>query len=268
MAHTQAIDEAAPAGTDSASGGAAQFRDLKRDIRQREELEHYWNDALTGDQEDGKHINITQKGSGIIANKSLVDSEGYSLTGSNAQSAITQTGTWNTTGTPTFWKGILTDTASNAASKFISWVVGGAEKFTIDKAGDVTKLKGVTYAFPGSQGAASTVLTNNGSGTLSWATVSATPAVLSKTADYTVATGDGDNVMILTTSSGGNVTITLYAASGNAGKVVHVKKLVAANSVIIDGNSSETIDGATTQTITAQYTSLSLVCDGSNWHIY
>ena len=74
--------------------------------------------------------------------------------------------------------------------------------------------------------------------------------------------------MILTTSSGGNVTITLYAASGNSGRVLHVKKLVAANSVIIDGNSSETIDGDTTVTITAQYTSLSLVCDGSNWHIY
>ena len=29
MAHTQAIDEAAPAGTDSASGGAAELRNLK-----------------------------------------------------------------------------------------------------------------------------------------------------------------------------------------------------------------------------------------------
>ena len=68
MAHTQAINEATPAGTDSASGGAAQFRDLKRDIRQRMELQHYWNDALTGDQEDGKHINITIGGTGVTAN--------------------------------------------------------------------------------------------------------------------------------------------------------------------------------------------------------
>ena len=93
------------------------------------------------------------------------------------------------------------------------------------------------------------------------------PAVLSKSADYTVATSDGDIVLVLGTTSGGDVTITLYASSGNAGNIVHVKKLLAANSLIIDGNSSETIDGATTQTITAQYTCLTLCCDGSNWHI-
>jgi hypothetical protein len=105
-------------------------------------------------------------------------------------------------------------------------------------------------------------------GDSSWAAPGGgTPAVLSKSADYTVATSDGDNVLVLGTTSGGNVTITLYAASGNSGNIVHVKKLVAANSLIIDGNSSEQIDGATTQTITAQYTCLTLCCDGSNWHI-
>ena len=103
----------------------------------------------------------------------------------------------------------------------------------------------------------------------SWATAGGggVPAVLSKSADYTVATSDGDIVLVLGTTSGGDVTITLYASSGNAGNIVHVKKLLAANSLIIDGNSSETIDGATTQTIDAQYTCLTLCCDGSNWHI-
>ena len=189
MAHTQAINEAAPANTDNVSGGAASLRDLKRDIRQREELEHYWNDALTGDQEDGKHINITQVGTGIIANKELVKSTGYSLTGSNAQSAITQTGTWNTTGTPTFWKGSITDTASNAASRFIAWLVGGAEKFAVDKAGDLSTIKGVSYSFPSSQGAANTTLKNNGSGTLTWATT-ANSIVAGTGIDVSAATGD------------------------------------------------------------------------------
>ena len=267
MAHTQAIDEAAPANTDSASGGAAELRNLKRDVRERQELEHYWNDATTGDQEDGKHINITQVGTGIIANKELIKSTGYSLTGSNTQSAINQAGTWNTTGAPIFWDASITNTASATGARFIRWRVGGAEKFAVDRDGDITTLRGVSYAFPTSQGGANTVLTNNGSGTITWGT-SSTAAVLAKTADYTVATSDGTNVVILATSSSGNVTITLYAASGNSGNIVQVKKLVAANSVIIDGNSSETIDGATTQTITAQYTSLSLICDGSNWHIY
>ena len=108
----------------------------------------------------------------------------------------------------------------------------------------------------------------SGASAVSWDTVATTVTVLTKTSDYTCTTGDcGSNAAILTTSSGGNVTITLYAASGNTGKIVQVKKMVAANSVIIDGNSAETIDGATTQTITAQYTNLTLLCDGSNWHI-
>ncbi len=93
--------------------------------------------------------------------------------------------------------------------------------------------------------------------------------ILSKTSDYTVTTGDaGREASVLVTSSGGVVRITLYAASGNAGRILHIKKLVAANTVIIDGNSSETIDGVVTQTITGQYGSLSIVCDGSNWHIF
>ena len=100
------------------------------------------------------------------------------------------------------------------------------------------------------------------------AAASTAATILSKTSDYTCTTGDcGDEAVILTTSSGGNVTITLYAASGNSGKIIQVKKMVAANSVIVDGNSSETIDGATTVTITAQYYNLTIVCDGSNWHI-
>jgi hypothetical protein len=35
----------------------------------------------------------------------------------------------------------------------------------------------------------------------------------------------------------------------------------------IDPNSTETIDGSTTYDINIQYQSLTIVCDGSNWHI-
>ena len=111
-------------------------------------------------------------------------------------------------------------------------------------------------------------LTSNGSGTLSF--TSAVVTYLAKTADYTVTTGDaGTDCQITVDASGGGRTITLYPASGNSGRQVKVKKIdSSANTVTIDGNSSEQIDGATTQVISAQYTSLSLVCDGSNWHIF
>jgi hypothetical protein len=111
-------------------------------------------------------------------------------------------------------------------------------------------------------------LTSDGSGTLSF--TSAVVTVLAKSADYTVTLGDaGTDCQITVDASGGNRTITLYAASSNSGRQVKIKKLdSSANTVTIDGNASETIDGATTRVIAAQYTSLSLVCDGSNWHIF
>jgi hypothetical protein len=117
-------------------------------------------------------------------------------------------------------------------------------------------------------GSANTFLKSDGTD-VAWASVSTSMGVLSKTADYTVATSDGADVIILVDASGGARVITLYAASGNSGNQVSVKKTdSSANTVTIDGNSSETIDAATTQVISAQYTSLSLVCDGSNWHIF
>lgn len=103
-----------------------------------------------------------------------------------------------------------------------------------------------------------------------WAEVTSTISVLAKSADYTVTVGDaGTDCQITVDASGGDRTITLYASSSNSGRQVKVKKIdSSSNTVTIDGNSSETIDGSTTQVISAQYTSLSLVCDGSNWHIF
>lgn len=68
-------------------------------------------------------------------------------------------------------------------------------------------------------------------------------------------------------TAGSAVTVTLPLASGNTGLEYHIKKLGTTGSVIVDGAGSETIDGATTQTIGVQYDSIKIVCDGSNWFI-
>ncbi len=47
---------------------------------------------------------------------------------------------------------------------------GTAGAFAVNATGNITKINNVTTSFPSVQGAASTVLTNNGSGTLTWAT--------------------------------------------------------------------------------------------------
>lgn len=71
-------------------------------------------------------------------------------------------------------------------------------------------------------------------------------------AAYTLT--DADDVLLVTTS-GGNVTITLPAASTLPGKRFHVKKMDAANTLTLSGD----IDGAASLAWTTQYQSYSLV---------
>jgi hypothetical protein len=70
-------------------------------------------------------------------------------------------------------------------------------------------------------------------------------------------------------SAGAAVTITLPAvASVGSGHTVGIKKIGNTANVIIDGNASETIDGGLTATLTTQYESVTLVCDGTGWYIF
>lgn len=114
-------------------------------------------------------------------------------------------------------------------------------------------------------GTAGQVLTVSG-GLPAWGTNTVAPiAPVAKTTTYTATTSDD---AILADTSGGGWTLTLYAASGNAGKTLTVKKTTSdTNELVIDANASETIDGATTRTLVTQYESVTLECDGSNWHI-
>lgn len=65
------------------------------------------------------------------ANTGILASTGYSLTGSNATNMIDLAGTWNTTGTPTAIKLNITNTASNAASKWLDLQSSGTSIFGI-----------------------------------------------------------------------------------------------------------------------------------------
>ena len=69
------------------------------------------------------------------ANATGLSSSSYSLTGSNAQSLISLSGTWNTTGTPTAIVLNVTDTASNSNSRLLDLQTGGTTRARITKAG-------------------------------------------------------------------------------------------------------------------------------------
>ena len=75
-------------------------------------------------------------------------------------------------------------------------------------------------------------------------------------------------------NASGNVTITLPTAASSynntdgIGRTYRIKKIDAdADDVDIDGNGSETIDGDLVVTLNAQYESIDIQSDGSNWHI-
>jgi len=91
-------------------------------------------------------------------------------------------------------------------------------------------------------------------------------AVVTKTTAYTTTISD---YMVLGNHASTAFTITLHAAStaydGTIGQVMQIKNIGAAI-VTVDGNASETIDGNLTITLN-QYDSITIVSDGSNWHI-
>jgi hypothetical protein len=88
---------------------------------------------------------------------------------------------------------------------------------------------------------------------------------VAKTTTYTATTSD---YTIRCSASGGAFSVTLPAASTSTGLILVIKKTDAtANAVTIDGNASETIDGATTVAISTQYQSFTLQSNGVSWDI-
>ena len=85
------------------------------------------------------------------------------------------------------------------------------------------------------------------------------------TEDYTAA----GFATILVNNSAADATVTLPAASSASERIYNIKKIHSSASykVIIDGDGSETIDGATTYSLYLQYESVKIQSDGSNWHI-
>lgn len=78
--------------------------------------------------------------------------------------------------------------------------------------------------------------------------------------------GSRDHIVLVDADS---VTLTLPACASNIGREYQIKNIVGgASTVTIDGNASETIDGATTQSLTS-YQSITIRCDGVNgWWVF
>lgn len=84
--------------------------------------------------------------------------------------------------------------------------------------------------------------------------------VVSKSADYTVSSSD--SIIVVTASC----TITLPTASSNTNRVVVIKDNISTpGSVTIAA--ADSIDGAASKSLATQYSTATVFCDGSTWHI-
>lgn len=90
--------------------------------------------------------------------------------------------------------------------------------------------------------------------------VSSTVNIVTKTSAYTLTSND---VVVL---ANGTFTITIPTAVGIEGKTYDVKN-IGTGSVTLDPNGAQTIDGDTTKILNTLYDSLTIISDGSNWHI-
>lgn len=88
--------------------------------------------------------------------------------------------------------------------------------------------------------------------------------VVSKSIDYTATTSDFN---VLCTGGVSGITITLPAAT-NTGLVLHIEKVDSgAGAVTVSRAGSDTIEGATTASLASQYSSVTLVADGTaTWY--
>jgi hypothetical protein len=85
---------------------------------------------------------------------------------------------------------------------------------------------------------------------------------LSRAAKSSAYTAAAETVLEIS----GNTTITLPPAAGCTGRVYALKKTDTGTTTIIDGDGSETIDGATTKSSTVQYSCLVIQSNGTAWN--
>ena len=87
--------------------------------------------------------------------------------------------------------------------------------------------------------------------------------------EYTSAqTLTADNYLVIVNASTGNITITLPPAVNHKNRIYTIKKIDSSgNSVTIDANSSEKIDGEQTVVLNLQFAYVTIVSDGDEWFI-
>lgn len=106
---------------------------------------------------------------------------------------------------------------------------------------------------------------SDGAGTATWDWPQGSTSA--KSGNYTITDTDGIDIILMTTGSGTNKTVTLPTAADNAGRTLIIKKVDSGTKYcIVDGEGAETVEGIATIELTQQYSTLKIVSDGTEWH--
>jgi hypothetical protein len=139
----------------------------------------------------------------------------------------------------------------------IDFKIAGADDFRMT-ANTLSVLSGTTLNID-----SGATIANSGT-----ATGFATGATLAKTAAYTIVSGDKGKTILCSAASADYAITLIAASSAGDGFEITLKKTDAAKFMItVDGNSAETIDGLLNIKLRHQHSAVTVVCDGSNWHI-
>lgn len=132
-----------------------------------------------------------------------------------------------------------------------------------ESAGEFIDYSGISNYVLAGENASITLICNG----TNWETINIEPtlATVAKSADYTVTEHDGVGTILMTTSSTDR-TVTLPLAANSRNRILIIKKIdTGTGNLILDGNGSETIDGATTVTLGGDNAGLIIQCNGTAW---
>ena len=174
---------------------------------------------------------------------------------------------WTTPRTWTSGELVTAAIMNSAVRDNLSMLDGGRLAITSQATGDIVFCSSSTALSRLAKDAGKFL--KSGASSVSWGEVSTVPTILTKTTTYAIVDGDGKTIVVKASTAGGAWTLTLLAASTAAAgaRVTVVKTTNDVNALTIDGASSETINGSTTQTLSWLDETMSIVCDGSNWII-
>ena len=135
----------------------------------------------------------------------------------------------------------------------------GVEEYQVCHVNGANGNRAITYILRGPAGSGCLEINGALSGQIITCTITANAYTVIGT-DYHINVDDDVDAT-------GAVTINLPAAASSTGRILHIKKIGNSYNVTLDGNASETIDDSTTQTISTQYDSVTIMCDGTAWWI-